>query len=115
MNQVRFRDVCALAIVLLEHSWSAAAAHDKALGGRRRSGGLFTVSWFQGCRAHAIRLPPQGLNMAVNAYLKYALGSSYSAPLLGVSEMPKPGTKLTLDFASLLGECRPASPCCMRH
>lgn len=46
----------------------------------------------------------QGLNMAVNAFVKWSLGSSFDVTLLGVSEMPKPGTKLSLDFASLLGE-----------
>ena len=42
--------------------------------------------------------------MAVNAFVKWSLGSSFDVTLLGVSEMPKPGTKLSLDFASLLGE-----------
>lgn len=41
--------------------------------------------------------------MATNAFLKWALGSSYSATLDGIMEMPKPGSKLTLDFSSLLG------------
>lgn len=45
----------------------------------------------------------KGLNMATNAFLKWALGSNYSATLNGVVEMPKPGSKLTLDFSSLLG------------
>jgi hypothetical protein len=45
----------------------------------------------------------QGLNMAVNAFVKWSLGSSFDVTLLGVTEMPKPGTKLSLDFASLLG------------
>lgn len=42
--------------------------------------------------------------MAVNAFVKWSLGNSFDVPLLGVSEMPKPETKLSLDFASLLGE-----------
>lgn len=41
--------------------------------------------------------------MATNAFLKWALGSNYTASLDGVMEMPKPGRKLTLDFSSLLG------------
>ena len=45
----------------------------------------------------------QGLNMAVNAFVKWSLGSAFDVTLLGVTEMPKPGTKLSLDFASLLG------------
>jgi hypothetical protein len=45
----------------------------------------------------------QGLNMAVNAFLKFSLGDAFAAPLLGISEMPKPATRLTLDFSSLLG------------
>ncbi len=53
----------------------------------------------------------QGLNMAVNAFLKYSLGENFSAPLLGISEMPKPETRLTLDFSSLLG----AALCLSKH
>jgi hypothetical protein len=53
--------------------------------------------------------------MAVNAFVKWSLGANFNVALLGVSEMPKPGTKLSLDFASLLGaQLRPLcnrSPC----
>ena len=45
----------------------------------------------------------QGLNLAVNAFLGWALGGNTTATLLGVMEMAKPGSKLTLDFSSLLG------------
>ena len=46
----------------------------------------------------------QGLNMATNAFLKWSLGPQYEAALLGITNMPKPQTRLTLDFSSLLGE-----------
>ena len=34
----------------------------------------------------------QGLNMATNAFLSWSLGKQYNVTLLGLSEMPKPGT-----------------------
>lgn len=47
----------------------------------------------------------QGLNRATNAFLKWALGGDarYQAWLSGVMEMPKGGSRLSLDFGSLLG------------
>lgn len=45
-----------------------------------------------------------GLNAASNAWLRTALGrNDYPALLVGLMEMPKPQTRLTLDFSSLLG------------
>lgn len=41
--------------------------------------------------------------MATNAFLRWALGANVTATLTAVMEMPKPGSKLTLDFSSLLG------------
>lgn len=46
------------------------------------------------------------LNAATDAYLRSALGDGATnalARLVGIMEMPKPGTKLTLDIASLVG------------
>lgn len=45
----------------------------------------------------------QGINRATNAFLAWALGPQYSAPLLGVMSTPKPSGRLTLDFNALLG------------
>jgi len=45
----------------------------------------------------------QGLNLATNAFLRWSLGSQYSATLLAIMEMPKQETHLSLDFSSLLG------------
>ena len=45
----------------------------------------------------------QGLNLATNAFLRWSLGSQYSAKLLAIMEMPKQETHLSLDFSSLLG------------
>ena len=45
----------------------------------------------------------QGLNLATNAFLRWSLGSEYSAKLLAIMEMPKQETHLSLDFSSLLG------------
>lgn len=45
----------------------------------------------------------QGLNLATNAFLRWSLGSEYSAKLLATMEMPKQETHLSLDFSSLLG------------
>lgn len=61
--------------------------------------------------------------MATNAFLKWSLGPQYETALLGITNMPKPETRLTLDFSSLLGEA-PAmqlpdqlssSPACSRR
>lgn len=63
----------------------------------------------------------QGLNMATNAFLQWALGPQYEATLLGITNMPKPETRLTLDFSSLLGPlpptplCQPAYPRSSTH
>jgi hypothetical protein len=62
------------------------------------------VRYSGNCRPSAYAAQsPQGLNMAVTAFVKWSLGSTFEVSLLGVSEMPKPETKLSLDFASLLG------------
>ncbi len=45
----------------------------------------------------------QGINLAANAYLRWALGDGYQARLLGLASPPKEGTRLSLDFATLLG------------
>ena len=45
----------------------------------------------------------QGINLATNAFLRWSLGTQYSARLLAVMEMPKVETHLSLDFSSLLG------------
>jgi hypothetical protein len=45
----------------------------------------------------------QPLNLAANAYLKHIKGDTYSAPLIGVKDMPKGASRLSLDFSSLLG------------
>ena len=45
----------------------------------------------------------QGVNLATNAFLRWSLGSGYSAKLLAIMEMPKQETHLSLDFSSLLG------------
>lgn len=46
------------------------------------------------------RLPPA---CAANAFLKRALGADVSARLVGVKDMPKGASRLSLDFSSLLG------------
>ncbi|KAG8379147.1 hypothetical protein BUALT_Bualt07G0057900 [Buddleja alternifolia] len=46
---------------------------------------------------------PRSVNLASNAYLQLLLGPSARIAFEFVKEMPKPGTKLTLDFSSLLG------------
>ena len=45
----------------------------------------------------------QAFNLATNAFLRWSLGSQYSAKLLAIMEMPKQETHLSLDFSSLLG------------
>ena len=42
-------------------------------------------------------------NAATNAFLTWALGPEVRTRLVGVMEMPKPGTVLRLDIASLVG------------
>ena len=45
--------------------------------------------------------PP--LMQAANAYLKQRLGPGYGARLVGVKDMPRAASHLSLDFSSLLG------------
>ncbi|KAG0592931.1 hypothetical protein KC19_1G291300 [Ceratodon purpureus] len=45
----------------------------------------------------------RSLNMAAQAFLRYKSGPSASLPLLFLKEMPKPETRLRLDFSSLIG------------
>lgn len=45
----------------------------------------------------------QAVNLAANAYLKRKLGPAASARLVGVKDMPKGASRLSLDFSSLLG------------
>ena len=45
----------------------------------------------------------QPLNLASNAYLKRVAGANASARLVGVRDMPKGATRVSLDFSSLLG------------
>jgi hypothetical protein len=46
----------------------------------------------------------QGINRATNAFLRWSLGSdAYQAWLVGLQEMPKVGSRLSIDFSSLLG------------
>ncbi|EFN50493.1 hypothetical protein CHLNCDRAFT_141395, partial [Chlorella variabilis] len=72
-----------------------------------RTGGSFNMRLFYNGTARAEEGPPtilRGINRAVNAFLKWSLGSDgYQAWLLGVQEMPKGGSRLSLDFSSLLG------------
>ncbi|KAK1298425.1 ABC transporter A family member 8 [Acorus calamus] len=46
---------------------------------------------------------PRSLNMVSNAYLQFLKGANVKMQLEYVKEMPQPGKKLSLDFASLLG------------
>ncbi|XP_058110844.1 ABC transporter A family member 7 [Magnolia sinica] len=46
---------------------------------------------------------PRSLNMASNAYLQFFQGSGVKMQVDFVKEMPKPGTRVRLDFSSLLG------------
>ncbi|KAK9114191.1 hypothetical protein Syun_020988 [Stephania yunnanensis] len=46
---------------------------------------------------------PRTINMVTNAYLKLLRGAAVKITLDFVKEMPKPETKLRLDFSSLLG------------
>jgi len=78
--------------------------------GNTTRGQLGLVLWYNDTNAlNATGGPPniqrlnQGLNMATNAFLQWALGPQYEATLLGITNMPKPETRLTLDFSSLLG------------
>lgn len=45
----------------------------------------------------------QPINLAVNAFLRQAVGMNASAQLAGIRDMPKGATRLSLDFSSLLG------------
>lgn len=42
------------------------------------------------------------LSAAADAWLKWVLGEEYSAQVLALQELPKPATKLNLQFSSLL-------------
>ena len=48
----------------------------------------------------------QGINMATNAYVQWALGTAYSVRLLGLMEMPKQGMTLPVVFASACSSLR---------
>ena len=48
----------------------------------------------------AYLLPPPP---AANAFLKQQVGPGYSARLVGVKDMPRVASRLSLDFSSLLG------------
>lgn len=43
------------------------------------------------------------INAGTNAFLRWALGDQYLARMVGLMEMPKDSTNLTLDIASLVG------------
>lgn len=45
----------------------------------------------------------QAVNLAANAFLQQIAGNDFSARLIGVSDMPKGATHLSLDFSTLLG------------
>ncbi|EFN55401.1 hypothetical protein CHLNCDRAFT_23609, partial [Chlorella variabilis] len=45
----------------------------------------------------------QPINLAANAFLKRQLGPAHSARLVGVKDMPRGSSRLSLDFSSLLG------------
>ncbi|CAN4086057.1 unnamed protein product [Withania somnifera] len=51
----------------------------------------------------ALTRVPRSVNLASDAYIQFLLGPSARMLFEFVKEMPKPETKLTLDFASLLG------------
>ncbi|XP_038895719.1 ABC transporter A family member 7-like isoform X4 [Benincasa hispida] len=46
---------------------------------------------------------PRLVNLVSNGYLKFVLGAGTEMPFEFVKEMPKPATKIRLDFSSLLG------------
>ena len=48
-------------------------------------------------------LATPGCTAAANAFVKRQLGPAYSARLVGVKDMPRAATHLSLDFSSLLG------------
>jgi hypothetical protein len=62
-----------------------------------------------GGQANGAQGPPEvqrwsaPVNLAANAYLKDRLGAGYGARLVGVKDMPKGASRLSLDFSSLLG------------
>ncbi|CAI5478439.1 unnamed protein product [Closterium sp. Yama58-4] len=55
----------------------------------------------QGPRS-AVRFP-KAMNMATNAYLQAVFSAAAELPLLFVKDFPKVSTRLTLDFASIIG------------
>ncbi|MCD7455439.1 Phospholipid-transporting ATPase abca7 [Datura stramonium] len=57
----------------------------------------------KGNQPMALTRVPGLVNLASNAYVQFLLGPSARMLFEFVKEMPKPETKLTLDFASLLG------------
>ena len=48
-------------------------------------------------------MPPPPPTPAANAFLKQQAGPGYSARLVGVKDMPRVASRLSLDFSSLLG------------
>ncbi|KAL4195540.1 hypothetical protein AMTRI_Chr05g65180 [Amborella trichopoda] len=65
--------------------------------------------WYNATKSNGLRGPlplirlPHLLNMASNAYLQFLIGAGVRVLIDFVKEMPKPGTKITLDFSSVLG------------
>lgn len=50
------------------------------------------------------RRASQPINMMSNAWIKYSLNDNrFSARLLGIQELPKPSTRLNLQFSSIVG------------
>ncbi|GAB4822597.1 hypothetical protein N2152v2_009643 [Parachlorella kessleri] len=45
----------------------------------------------------------QGMNLAANAYLRWALGSNMSTTLVGLMDFPRVSSRLKVDFGILLG------------
>ncbi|RMZ55176.1 hypothetical protein APUTEX25_005454, partial [Auxenochlorella protothecoides] len=74
------------------------------------SGTFNTRMWYNATGRYGVyQTPPtlvrvnQGINLATNAFLQAALGPDYQAQLLGLMEMPKGATILSLNFSALLG------------
>jgi hypothetical protein len=56
----------------------------------------------RGVSARLLRVA-HSINVASNAYLQFLKGIDVKMPLEFVKEMPKPATKLRLDFSSIIG------------
>ncbi|KAL6775733.1 ABCA3A [Auxenochlorella protothecoides x Auxenochlorella symbiontica] len=74
------------------------------------TGTFNTRMWYNATGRYGVyQTPPtlvrvnQGINLATNAFLQAALGPDYQAQLLGLMEMPKGATILSLNFSALLG------------